>query len=102
LVAASSAAASALTFAVLGSQACTSAGNCVAFGAFTDPSFNFQVMATTEVNGAWGPAGEIALPTDAAASPQLPRSARLHAQAPATASASDPTSMPPATGRQWW
>jgi hypothetical protein len=53
-------------FAALLSVACTSAGNCVAGGYYTDTSDSaFPSMLVTETNGVWGQAVELALPTNA-------------------------------------
>jgi hypothetical protein len=38
---------------------CTSAGNCVAVGGYTDSSQQNQAMAATETGGAWGQATEV-------------------------------------------
>ncbi len=59
--------------AVLESVACTSSGNCVAVGSYTDAnattdtsgSEDFQAMIVTETSGVWGRASELALPAGA-------------------------------------
>jgi cytochrome c551/c552 len=50
------------------SVACTSAGNCVATGAYKDSNvaIDSQAMVATESNGVWGPAAELGLPDGAA------------------------------------
>ena len=55
--------------ASLNSLACTSVGNCVGVGSYTDSSGNTQAMAATETNGAWGQAVEVTAPADAASNP---------------------------------
>ncbi len=47
---------------------CTSAGNCVAVGAYTDINGNSQALAASETGGVWAQGVEIALPANAAAS----------------------------------
>jgi hypothetical protein len=61
--------------AVLESVACTSPGNCVAVGSYTDTdtratteasgSQDFQAMVVTETSGVWGRASELTLPAGA-------------------------------------
>jgi len=55
--------------AYLQTVVCTSAGNCVAVGGYTDASDNGQAMAVSETNGSWGQAIEIASPAGAGANP---------------------------------
>ncbi|HXB65424.1 MAG TPA: hypothetical protein VNV42_11175, partial [Solirubrobacteraceae bacterium] len=49
----------------LNSVTCTSAGNCVAAGAFDDPNANYEAIVVAETNGVWGAASELQLPTGA-------------------------------------
>jgi len=51
--------------AALQGVACTSAGNCVAVGYFTDATKSTQAMAVAETGGAWGRASELTLPAGA-------------------------------------
>jgi hypothetical protein len=51
----------------LGSVSCTSAGNCVAAGAYNSGS-GTQPMIVTESDGTWGQATEITVPSDASTS----------------------------------
>jgi hypothetical protein len=51
--------------AELSSVACTSPGNCVAVGSYSDAARSTQAMAATETDGAWGQASEITVPTGA-------------------------------------
>jgi IPT/TIG domain len=53
----------------LNSLACTSVGNCVGVGSYTDSSGNTQAMAATENNGAWRQAVEVTAPVGAASNP---------------------------------
>ena len=52
-------------FAELTGVTCTSAGDCVAVGRYTDASGRYQAMAATESDGTWGTATEITPPTGA-------------------------------------
>ena len=49
--------------------ACTSAGTCLAGGAYQDTSANEQSMVVAEADGRWGRARELRLPSDATAQP---------------------------------
>ena len=49
----------------MGLVSCLSQGNCVAGGQYTDTNYNSQPMITTESNGVWAPAVELALPANA-------------------------------------
>jgi cytochrome c551/c552 len=49
----------------LDSVACTSAGNCVAVGSYSDATRSNQAMLATETDGAWGQASELEMPTGA-------------------------------------
>jgi hypothetical protein len=51
--------------AALQGVACTSAGNCVAVGYFTDATKSTQAMAVAEAGGTWGRASELTLPAGA-------------------------------------
>jgi Putative Ig domain len=48
----------------LSSVSCTTAGNCVAVGQYSDASGYFHAMAVAEVGGQWGSATEIVDPSD--------------------------------------
>jgi hypothetical protein len=50
--------------------ACPTAGYCAGVGSYTDENGNQEAMAATRINGSWGQAVEIALPTGAARSGQ--------------------------------
>jgi hypothetical protein len=51
--------------AELSSVACTSPGNCVAVGSYSDAARSVQAMAATETDGVWGQASELAVPAGA-------------------------------------
>jgi Putative Ig domain len=53
--------------AFLNSVTCTSSGNCVAAGEYTDTngSLDFQAMVATEAGGVWAPATKLTLPAGA-------------------------------------
>jgi hypothetical protein len=55
--------------AALVSVTCTSVGNCVAGGHYTDTSGSFQAMVATESGGTWGQASELSLPAGATTTP---------------------------------
>jgi hypothetical protein len=55
--------------AILNSVVCSSVGNCVGVGSYTDSSGNTQAMAATEASGTWGQAVEITAPAGAASNP---------------------------------
>ncbi len=50
---------------------CSSAGNCVAAGDYTDNSGNQQGLTVTETNGTWGQASSTPVPANAASDPQV-------------------------------
>ncbi|MDQ6804365.1 MAG: Ig domain-containing protein [Actinomycetota bacterium] len=52
------------------SVACTSAGNCVGVGIYSDVSNNRRAMVVSETSGTWGRPSKVTLPNDAAASSQ--------------------------------
>jgi hypothetical protein len=51
--------------AQLSSVACTSAGNCVAVGGYSDVASSTHAMVAAETNGVWGQASEINVPAGA-------------------------------------
>ena len=51
---------------VLTGVACTSPGNCVAVGSYTDSNSNSEPLAIPETAGTWGAGVEVPLPADAA------------------------------------
>ncbi|MGO9759751.1 MAG: hypothetical protein ACLP1Q_00605 [Solirubrobacteraceae bacterium] len=51
--------------AQLDSVTCTSPGNCVAAGSYTDTGSSSQAMVATETGGVWGQASELTLPSNA-------------------------------------
>ena len=55
--------------ATLYGVSCTSAGNCVAIGDYTDSSFHQQAMSAIETSGTFGQATEMTLPSNAASNP---------------------------------
>jgi hypothetical protein len=55
--------------AALDGIACTSVGDCVGVGSYSDSSGNSQAMAATESGGSWGQAVEVTAPADAASDP---------------------------------
>jgi hypothetical protein len=55
--------------AYLGGVSCTTPGNCVAVGDYSDTNGSYQAMAATARRGVWGRARKIALPTGADAAP---------------------------------
>jgi uncharacterized Fe-S cluster protein YjdI len=57
--------------AELNALRCSSAGNCVAAGDYTDTSGNQQGLTVTETNGKWGQASATPAPANAASDPQV-------------------------------
>jgi len=53
----------------LNGVSCTSAGNCVAVGQYTDTAGGSPPMIITETGGVWGPAVRVALPADVITDP---------------------------------
>jgi cytochrome c551/c552 len=54
-----------------GSIACTAPGSCVITAEYTDNSGDREAMVADESGGVWGPASEIAPPTNAASNPEV-------------------------------